>query len=68
MWTTYVDTTALLEEGADGTARALGSDEDNVNILGGDDTGVFLVDDGEAVAEVEGLALGDVRLHHFPLG
>ena len=56
-----VDPTALLEEGADGAARALRGDEDDIDVSGGDDVGVLLVDDGEPVGEVEGLALGDER-------
>ena len=56
-----VDTTALLEQGADGAPRALRGDEDDIDISRGDDVGVLLVDDGETVGEVEGLALGDER-------
>lgn len=51
-----VDTTALLEERADGTARALGGDEDDINVLGDVDLGAILENGGEAVREVEGLA------------
>lgn len=50
-----VDATALTEEGADGAARALGGDEDDVNVLGDVDVGDILEDGGEAVGEVEGL-------------
>jgi hypothetical protein len=53
-----VDTTALLEEGADGAAGTLGGAEDDVDVLGGLNTGVLVEDEGETVGEVEGLALG----------
>ena len=56
-----VDTTTLLEESADSSARALGGNEDDINISGRNDLGVLLVDNGETVREVEGLALGDER-------
>lgn len=56
-----VDTTSLLEEGADGTSRSLGGDEDDIDVLGRDHTGVLLVDNREAVGEVQGLALGLLR-------
>jgi hypothetical protein len=44
-----VDTTAFLEERADGAAGALGCDEDDIDVLGCLDLGVLLEDDGEAV-------------------
>lgn len=50
-----VDTAALLEERADSAARALGGDEDNVNVRGDLDVGAVLEDGGETVGEVEGL-------------
>lgn len=50
-----VDTTALLEERADGAARALGGDEDDVDVRGNLDVGAVLEDGGETVGEVEGL-------------
>ena len=50
-----VDATALTEEGADGTAGALGGDEDDVNVGGDLDLGEILEDGGETVGEVEGL-------------
>lgn len=50
-----VDTTALAEEGADGTAGALGSDEDDVDVGGDFDLGEVLEDRREAVGEVESL-------------
>jgi hypothetical protein len=50
-----VDATALLEERADGAARALGGDEDHVNVGGDLDVGAVLEDGGETVGEVEGL-------------
>lgn len=53
-----VDSASLLEESADGTSGALGGAKDDVDVGGDDDTSVLLVDDGEAVGEVEGLALG----------
>ena len=56
-----VDATALLEQRADGATGALGSDEDDVDVWRGHDLRVLLVYDGEAVREVECLALGDER-------
>ena len=50
-----VDTTALTEQGADGTAGTLGGAEDDINILGNVDLGDVLEDGGETVGEVEGL-------------
>jgi hypothetical protein len=51
-----VDTTALTEEGADGTAGSLGGNEDDVDIGGDFDLGEVLEDGGEAVGEVESLS------------
>ena len=56
-----VDATTLLEERADGATRALGRNEDDVDVRRRHDFGVLLVYDGEAVREVERLALGDER-------
>lgn len=53
-----VDAPALLEQGADSSSRALGGNEDDINVRRGHDTGVLLVDDREAVSKVESLALG----------
>lgn len=53
-----VDAAALLEESADGAARALRRAEDDVDIGGGVNTGVLLVNKGETVTEVQRLALG----------
>ena len=50
-----VDATALLEEGADSAAGALGGDEDDVNVGGDLDVSAVLEDGGETVGEVEGL-------------
>lgn len=50
-----VDTTALLEERAHGAARALGGDEDDVNVGGDLDVSAVLEDGGETVGEVESL-------------
>ena len=50
-----VDTTALTEKSADGTAGTLGSDEDDVNVLGDFDLGEVLENGGESVGEVESL-------------
>lgn len=55
-----VDTTTLTEERADGTARALGSDENDVDVLGDLNLGEILEDGGETVREVESLALGQL--------
>jgi hypothetical protein len=50
-----VDTTALTEEGSDGSARTLGGAEDDVDVGGDLDLGEVLEDGGETVGEVEGL-------------
>lgn len=50
-----VDTTAFAEEGADGAAGTLGSDEDDVDVGGDVDLGEVLEDGGETVGEVESL-------------
>ena len=52
-----VDTTALTEKSADGTAGALGGNEDDINVLGNLDLGEVLEDGGEAVGEVKSLCL-----------
>lgn len=54
---TGVDTTALLEESADGTSRTLWCDEDDIDVGGDLDLGLVLEDGGETVGEVEGLRL-----------
>ena len=61
-----VDTTALTEERADGTAGALGGDENDINILRDVDVGQVLENGGESVGEVKGLALGDHRAKSGP--
>jgi hypothetical protein len=50
-----VDTATLTEEGANGAARTLWCDEDNVNVFWNFDLGLVLEDRGETVGEVEGL-------------
>jgi hypothetical protein len=50
-----VDTTALLEESADGTAGTLGGTEDDIDVSGDLDLGLVLEDGGETVGEVESL-------------
>ena len=50
-----VDTTALTEEGSDGSARALGGTEDDVDVAGNLNLGEVLEDGGETVGEVKGL-------------
>jgi hypothetical protein len=50
-----VDTTALTEEGSDGSARALGGTEDDVDVGGDLNLGEVLEDGGETVGEVKGL-------------
>lgn len=50
-----VDAAALTEERADGAARALGSDQDDVDVLGDINLGEVLEDGGETVGEVQGL-------------
>jgi hypothetical protein len=52
-----VDTTALLEKGADGTAGTLWCDEDDINIGWDLDLGELLEDWGETVGEVESLRM-----------
>jgi hypothetical protein len=61
-----VDTTALLEEGADGAARALWSDEDDIDVSRDLDFRQVLEDGAESVGEVESLALSDERLDRGP--
>jgi hypothetical protein len=61
-----VDTTALTEEGADGTTGTLGGDEDNIDIGGDIDLGQVLENGGEPVGEVESLSLGEERLNLGP--
>jgi hypothetical protein len=53
-----VDTTALTEEGADGSARALGSAEDHIDVGGDLDLGQVLEDGRETVREVKSLENG----------
>ena len=48
-----VDATTLLEERANGAARALGSDEYDVDVLWGYDLSILLVHDEETVRAVE---------------
>ena len=50
-----VDTTSLAEEGADGSARAFGSDEDDIDVFRNVDLCEVLEDRREAVREVESL-------------
>ena len=52
-----VDASAFFEETADCSAGTFGSNEDDVDVLGGNDTSEILVDDGETVGEVQGLKL-----------
>jgi hypothetical protein len=56
-----VDPTAFLEERANGAAGSLGRHQDNIDVWRGHDLGVVLVHNGEAVGEVERLALRDER-------
>lgn len=63
---THVDATALLEEGSNGLAGSLWRDEDDVDVCRRYDASVVLVDDGEAVREVEGLVFGDEGLDVVP--
>lgn len=50
-----VDAAALAEQRAHGASRALGRDEDHINVGGDIDFGKALEDGREAVGEVEGL-------------
>ena len=52
-----VDATALTEERADGTTGTLGSDEDNIDVLGNIDLGKVLEDGRETVGEVQSLRI-----------
>jgi hypothetical protein len=52
-----VDAAAFTEEGAYGAAGAFWGDKDDVDVGGDVDFGEGLEDGGEAVGEVEGLAL-----------
>ena len=61
-----VDTTTLTEEGADSAAGALWRNKDDINVLWNIDLGQVLEDWREAVREVEGLALGELRLDVWP--
>src|SRR3569623_70358 len=61
-----VDALALEEEAADRRARPLGGDEDHVDVLGRHLAGLGVVDDAEAVGEVQRLALGQERLQGRP--
>jgi hypothetical protein len=61
-----VDTTALTEEGSDGSARALRGTEDDVDVGGNLDLGEVLEDGGETVREVKGLALNELGLNGGP--
>jgi hypothetical protein len=61
-----VDTTALTEEAADSTAGALRSAENDINVSGDIDLGDTLENGGEAVGEVEGLALDKLGLDGGP--
>jgi hypothetical protein len=51
-----VDTTSLTEESSDSSARALGSNEDDIDIGGNVDLGLVFEDGGETVGEVESLS------------
>jgi len=50
-----VDSTTLAEEGSDGTARALGGNEDDIDVSWNINLGLVLENWGETVGEVEGL-------------
>ena len=56
-----VDTTTLTEERSDSSARSLGGDEDDVDILGDINIGDILEDRGETVGEVQSLFNKSVR-------
>ena len=50
-----IDSTSLTEESSDGSARAFGSNEDDIDIGGNIDLGLVLEDGREPVGEVESL-------------
>lgn len=52
-----VDTTSLAEESSNSSARALGGNEDDIDIGGNIDLGLILEDRGETVREVESLKI-----------
>jgi hypothetical protein len=52
-----VNPAAFFEEGANSAARALGGNEDNIDVGWGDDTSEVFVDDREAVGEVQSLTI-----------
>ena len=62
-----VDPAAFKEQPADGRARAFRGDQDHIDVLRRNNAGLVLIDDAEAVREVQRLALGQVRLDHGPL-
>ena len=63
---TGVDPAAFFEKCADGPARTFRCDEYDINIFWRDDLGVFFIHDGEAVREIECLALRDERCNGGP--
>lgn len=63
---TGVDPASLLEQSSNSATRTLGCDEDDIDILRGNDVGQVLEDDREAVREVERFVIGDERGDLFP--
>ncbi len=61
-----VKAAALEEHSSQRGTGAFGGDEENVDILGGDDAGLFVKGDAEAMGEVEGFAGGKVFLYRRP--
>jgi hypothetical protein len=63
-----VDAGARQEVAAHVQARALGRDHDDVHVGGRNHAGLILIDDGEAVREIDGVALLEVLLDRGPDG
>ena len=61
-----VDALAFQEQPAHRRARSLRRHEDHVDVLGRHDAGLVLVDDAEAVREIEGFAGRQARLELRP--
>ncbi len=63
-----IDAAAVEEVGAHGAAGALRRHQDDIDVRGRDDTGLVLVDDGEAVREVKRVARLQAGLDLGPHG
>src|ERR1700744_1645934 len=61
-----VEAAALEEHAAERGAGAFGGDEEYVDVLGGNDAGLFVEGDAEAMGEIERFSGGQVFLHGWP--